>query len=940
MDGKIYSLFVFDGYGQMHELQLEDIDIATIFNLEDLLDVESRNDFGTKEFTLKGTKHNNMVIGHMFDLSKNYETGNEDFYGYSPDYLHAYTPNKFLDAILFENNVQILKGSFVVKNVSKNGNDIIYGCMLVGKVVSFFKDIQDRYLHELDSLKQDVSFSNENIINSWTANNFNTKYINTAQPNILKDSKMENYTHYGSPAVGSTLTSTSTESTKAYKVTIDNAIGTVYGLQAGVSNRNVSITNGEVLTISYKMRGNIPTMNYGYIMRTSGGTNSASLVQSLPNLSTTEWKTYTRTFNAPFTSSVAYVMLSYRNVEGGGNRWFEIKDIKLERGGFATPFSYNPEEFKYTPYIIPQLDYGEDDRVDYDGNMEGERIIINYWDKEYDFKNFRPAIYLKAYIDAIFKGFVIDNDTGFASQFSDGQMLNKYGYDCELFNSKNFNKIFIPYNEESFKRTSNGTWCTITMSDVDGAGIFNGAEAMAFKPQNFTFSSDFFRNGKYAKFVPKKGFLEFRQTDVPYIRPIDNTIKSTLRMKMQLRLNSDTIGKVTVGLIDAKNGGDITIDSFVCSYTHNKTDNIEEVHTIDVMVPKPFEINGEYVMAIIKEGGNPALVFNASNISLEWGYDSSTDLPINKYDTIDLFRYIPKEVKITEFLQSIMTMFNLIMVQNPDIENMYTIKTYNEFYKDIISMDLTNVVDWSEKVDYSKYKMDTNINLPKSYLYTFEEDSDMMNERYKYLYNTTYGSYRYINRKTDVNEKEIKLLFSPTLNLNHSQNSKSLPCLFKADNWLEGKKKPMKTNLRLLFNNGVVTSPEYEWHFRTHPTRLMTKYNYCSMFSIGSNNLVDDSLVFSEPRDFKPDSYIEYGLDYNLSLFAKYHENQIIHITDPNLMVLEINAYLNENDISELNFQKPIYLENKDGNSLWKLLELNYKNSLTPARIKLQKITI
>lgn len=936
MDGKIYSLFVFDGYGQMHELQLEDIDISTVFNIEDLVDIESRNDFGTKEFTLKGTKHNNIILGNMFDLTASRETGNEDFYGYSPDYLHAYRPNKYIKAILFENNVQILNGSFVVKNVEKNGNDIIYGCMLVGKVVSFFKDIQDRYLHELDSLKQNVSFSNANIINSWTANNFNTKYINTAQPNILKDSKMENYVYYGSVGGGSFTTSV-TESTTSYKVNIANTTGAIYGIQTGANDRTLSITQGETLTISYRMRGNISSLNYAYIMRPSGGNSPSISMTSLPNISTSEWVTFTKTFTAPFTANNAYIMLSYRNPNASVGNWFEIKDIKLERGGFATPFSYNPDEFNYIPYIIPQLDYGEDDRVDYDGNMENERIIINYWDKEYDFKNFRPAIYLKAYIDSIFKGFNVDN-YGNVSQLKDGQMLNKYGYDCELFTSKNFNKIFIPYNGESFKRTSNGTWCTITMSDVNGIGFFTGAEAMAFKPQNYTFSSDFFRNGRYSQYIPKKTFLAFKQTDVPYIRPIDNTIKSTLRMKMQLRIASDTTGKITIGLIDGKNGGDITFDSFVCSYTHNKTDSIEEVHTIDVTTPKPFEINGEYVLAIIKEGGTPALGVTVTNISLEWGYGSTTELPISRYDSIELFDYIPRDIKITEFLQSIMTMFNLYIIQHPEIENQYVIKTYNDFYQDIISFNHNNAVDWSAKVDYTKYKMDTNINLPKTYLYTFEDDDDMMNARYKSLYSNTYGSLKYINKNSEENEKEIKLLFSPTINLNHTQNNKSLPCLFQADNWLEGKKKPMKTNLRLLYNNGVYSANEYEWHFRTHPTRLMTTYNYCSMFSIGGNNLVDDSLVFSEPQDFKPTEYIEYGFDF--SLFAKYHENQIKHITDPNLMVLEISAYLNENDISILDFQKPIYLENKDGNSLWKLLEVNYKNSLTPSKIKLQKITV
>lgn len=760
MDGKIYSLYVSDGYGQTHELDLENIDISTIYNLEDLVDVEGRNDVGSKEFTIKGTKQNNMVLGHIYDLSKYFETGNDDFYGYSPDYLHAYTPNKQIKAVLFENNIQLMKGTFLVKSVDRDGNDIKYSCILKGNVVSFFNDISNRYLHELDSLDDTFETSLTNIINSWDVGN-NLKYI------------------------------------------------------------------------------------------------------------------------------------------------------------------------------LPMIDYGMDDRVDYDGNMEDERIIINYWDRHYDYKNFRPAIYLKAYLDAIFKGF--NNESQSVTQFKDGNVVNKYSYESTFFDSPNFKKLFIPYNEENYQKSVNGTWCTITMSNFNGTIFFNSA--MAITPQNFTFSSDYFRNGKIASYTPSKGFTTIKQTNVSYIRPIDQGIKTTLRLTMNIKLSPDTKGKIHVGLMDIKSRDFIAEDSFIAKYTTIKTDTMEENHTVDILIDKPFDVNGEYAMALLKESGDPFIKIDITNMKLEWGYGSTTNIPVSRYDTLNIFDYIPRDIKIVDFLKSLMTMFNLMIIQHPEIENKYIIKTYNDFYKDILNVDTTNSVDWSNKVDLTKYNLQTNINLPKAYIYSYEEDDDMMNERYTTLYKEPYGNKRISNPKGSDGDKEIKMIFSPTINLNTTDNSKSLPCLFTADDWLTGKKKSIKTNLRLMYNNGVILSPEYEIHYRTHPLMLMTTYNYCSMYSLDSEGMIDEALVFDYPKDFYPSEYVPQYEDKQ-TLFSKYHSKQIEMVMDSNLMTLEISGYLNENDISEINFQNPIYLETENGNSLWKLLEVNYKNSISPCKIKLQKITV
>lgn len=63
-------------------------------------------------------------------------------------------------------------------------------------------------------------------------------------------------------------------------------------------------------------------------------------------------------------------------------------------------------------------------------------------------------------------------------------------------------------------------------------------------------------------------------------------------------------------------------------------------------------------------------------------------------------------------------------------------------------------------------------------------------------------------------------------------------------------------------------------------------------------------------------------------------------MTDNNLTILEVEIFLTKEDIEELDFTKPIYVENEDGNAYFKLLEVNYNNNTLLSKCKLQKITI
>ncbi len=185
-----------------------------------------------------------------------------------------------------------------------------------------------------------------------------------------------------------------------------------------------------------------------------------------------------------------------------------------------------------------------------------------------------------------------------------------------------------------------------------------------------------------------------------------------------------------------------------------------------------------------------------------------------------------------------------------------------------------------------------------------------------------------------VDIKEQTVIFSPTLNVQHSQDEKNLPVLYKSDAFLSGKKKGFKSKIRLLYMIGErATREPYRLMYRGSDYVLPTnRYGYASMIMEGRN------FLFDLPREYCVSEGIE--RDEGTALYNHYHSQQIRDLIDDNLIVMECKGYLTENDINTLDLFKPIFLQSNYGNSYFKILEIEYTNSHEPANIKLPKILI
>jgi hypothetical protein len=63
--------------------------------------------------------------------------------------------------------------------------------------------------------------------------------------------------------------------------------------------------------------------------------------------------------------------------------------------------------------------------------------------------------------------------------------------------------------------------------------------------------------------------------------------------------------------------------------------------------------------------------------------------------------------------------------------------------------------------------------------------------------------------------------------------------------------------------------------------------------------------------------------------------------TNANITYLECEAYLNENDINQLDLSVPIFIDlGINGHSYWKVLSINYTNNGRSSTVQLQKIIV
>lgn len=486
---------------------------------------------------------------------------------------------------------------------------------------------------------------------------------------------------------------------------------------------------------------------------------------------------------------------------------------------------------------------------------------------DWDFRTFRPALYVKEYIDKMFE----------AANFR---------YECALFNTTRFKKLVIPHNQkqlvklasEILKATSNTQQHIISRDDLGLNKVYFPSVIGGF----FTTTDN-------------KTFT-YTGTD---------TLNTSLEISFSGYYNMDA----QIPPSSTEYYIEIFIRKNLTEYYHdpiNLTDNIglDTPFSRNYNIPITLNQNDTFEVTFRLQGGpaGPADAYiNTASLSIT----SSTAVftPIDYNDTIDIAFAIPKNIRQVDFLVSIVKLFNLYVYEDRFDERKIHISPFIDFY----SGDSTNSVDWTYKLNRDKpikIKPLSEIN-SKIYKYNYKDDSDYFNETYKKRYNQSYGSYTYDTEFEFVSQtNSLELIFASTPLVGYIGEEKIYPTIFKRNGTTTIVEEQVDSVIRIMQTKKVMGVNG--WQIKNGATVLGT-YNYYGYAG-----------HFDDPDN--PDNDLNFGVlnelffvlatgDLTKTQFNVYWSSYMAEITDKDSKMLTAKFYLTAKDIFELDFSKYVFLD-------------------------------
>ena len=313
---------------------------------------------------------------------------------------------------------------------------------------------------------------------------------------------------------------------------------------------------------------------------------------------------------------------------------------------------------------------------------------------------------------------------------------------------------------------------------------------------------------------------------------------------------------------------------------------------------------------------------NESSFELTLPDLQSSDF-LSESDYIDLSNCLPTKCKKIDFIRSIFNMFNLYILDDPNIENNLIIET-----RDVI-MSSGKIVDWTNKLDNDKDIKISQVSdiLSKKLNFSYKEDVDDISKAYFDIYDVTYGGYKRLEKyykSSDNEEQKTELIFGSPCIVSHGNYPYHINVLeiknIEYDNTAVPPTSKVIYNIynpRILFYNGF--NPKT--HFgRTmfsilsdidgiHSYGRWPDFNHINGNSGSENN----DLCF-----FYNYHYYQYlsGNTIQGNLFNRYYSKTINEYEDSDAKRINAFFFISESDRYNLNLFDIIQIDHPDETSL------------------------
>jgi len=482
-------------------------------------------------------------------------------------------------------------------------------------------------------------------------------------------------------------------------------------------------------------------------------------------------------------------------------------------------------------YYYPLIDYG---------NVSTLKV-------DYDFKTFRPALFVKEYLEKILTN-------------------SGYAYEFPLLDTEAFKRIIIPQNQKALAK--------ISISNLLAKQIIKTYTGSGFEiPIEFTSSSlgDFsLTSGTDFTF---SGTTKVLNIDFKFMAYWNVGPAATILVKK----NGITIGSYYMGTGFSLNY--IYTNIIINNVTFNNADVLRV--TIDWtggIFP--------YDLEMLEEGGG--LTLNSTSAEL---------VPYNYNELIDINNVIPKGIFQKDFFLSICKMYNLYVYDDIFNEKKIYIKPYIDFYPETSA----EALDWSKPLSI---KPMSELNA-RYYQYKYKDDTDTYNENYKKKFNENYADRLYDTAYDFSKETEsVEIIFASSPLIKPTGKDKYVTQILKiTDN--NTKEQSIDSVIRIMQVQKLtgVTS----WKIMNGATTLntYTDYGYAGHLHFDGSGIPDQDINFGAPKEL----YFASASYPTTNLFNAYHSEYIAEITDKDSKLLTCSALLNTVDINNLDFSKYIWID-------------------------------
>lgn len=499
-------------------------------------------------------------------------------------------------------------------------------------------------------------------------------------------------------------------------------------------------------------------------------------------------------------------------------------------------------------------------------NNEGSGVffpLIDYGQcsvdkKNWDIRAFRPALFVKEYIDKIFE-------------------QHGFRYESALIDTTRFKKLIIPYNKKELLSISDRLLdVSRTSAEVitsDGNIHFN----------SLTNTAGFAVSGS-------NGIFTFAGAGTPvtgdYTLRVSGRYTSTDTLYIELK----------------RNGSASVMRALPASSTYQN-------FTIDISLGGSLLNVGDAITVGVRGSGT-------------WSFEPSTGTrltfvsnqpivtTVSPGGTITMNSAIPRNIRQLDFLMGIVHLWNLYVWEDPNDSTLIYLKPYVDYY----STSPLDAVDWTYKLNRDavvKIKPMSELNA-KTYYFKYKQDNDYWNTLYRERYKYGYGDHVYDSEyEFAEQDNTIELPFAATVLTGWAGEDKVVSAIYKMSNVDasgRGVEESIDSQIRILQTKKVTGVADFKIYENGElgATVLTTStlYGYAGHF--------DDPDGPSNDLNFGVTRELFFTLatgDPSRTQFNVYWSTYMAEITDKDSKLLIGKFYLTGKDITDLDFSKKVYID-------------------------------